>query len=73
MKVRRDKDDPRNTKSKTEIEEPSRVTPNTDNALPKRTKVRTDRLEPTWQKSSTDNAEPIRDCPKRESPLPTRA
>jgi hypothetical protein len=41
--VRRDKEEPMWTKSKTDSEDPRRATPYTDKALPNRMKLRKDR------------------------------
>jgi hypothetical protein len=58
-----DRDDPTNTKSRTESDEPILFIPYTDIEDPTRKKVRMDNAEPRLAKSKTERDEPKRDNP----------
>jgi hypothetical protein len=57
-KVRRDKEEPREMKSKTDMLAPRLEIPNTANDDPRRTKLRSDIEAPKWRKSRTDIDDP---------------
>jgi hypothetical protein len=71
-KLRKDKVEPRLTKSSTDKDAPKRVMPYIDSVDPTRIKDRNDSEDPKVQKSSTDIDEPRSAIPKMDIADPRR-
>jgi hypothetical protein len=69
---RTDMELPKWAKSKTDIEEPTRIIPNNETDEPRRENCRSDSEDPTVAMSKTDSEEPRRDTPNTDSEEPKR-